>query len=276
MESREWIGVVAYTKASDTLLKRGALLFDKLVTTLTDDEGESEGLERVREVGIIRNMIVTGARVSGDAQMYFTDTSRAEFDKTATAHYDSSYSYDDMRDALSRGYAELFRWMLPEAAIVPLLSTFNETTVEGKRSAVIRVALNHLPLPSAETPWEAILDWRRDEEATVRFRRLRHWINTLVRGGLQPSEAGDAIATLIDDYATYMHRIHRRLRKARWEVVATTGAEVLENLVSLRFSNVAARLFDVLKGEVSLRESELEAPGREVAYLVHARDRFRS
>ena len=86
-------------------------------------------------------------------------------------------------DRLTRLDADLMRRTLTDDILVPLL--YNSHTSEGsmfaKRAAVIRVVINNLPLPAAETPWEAIVDWRSDPEAYAKYRVLRAWIARLAR-----------------------------------------------------------------------------------------------
>jgi hypothetical protein len=58
------------------------------------------------------------------------------------------------------------------------------------------------------------------------------------------------------------------------ETVVTTTAEIAESLVKARWSNIAKKLFEVRHKQIDLMKAEMAAPGREVAYIVKARERF--
>jgi hypothetical protein len=64
------------------------------------------------------------------------------------------------------------------------------------------------------------------------------------------------------------------MTRSRWEVIGTTVAVGLVSALNPALAAVVPGLFTLLKGELPLLESELDAPGREVAYIVHARENF--
>lgn len=87
------------------------------------------------------------------------------------------------------------------------------------------------------------------------------------------NEIEDELEGLLDDYAAHM-RLHRmKYRRGTLRAIVTAIAEVAENLPRLRFKRAVEPLFDVFDRKIALTEAELNAPGREVAYLVHARER---
>ena len=58
------------------------------------------------------------------------------------------------------------------------------------------------------------------------------------------------------------------------EVWVKSPLEVLENLLTLKFSKFIDPLFAIQKRKISLLEAELQAPGREVAYILKTKDHF--
>ena len=58
------------------------------------------------------------------------------------------------------------------------------------------------------------------------------------------------------------------------ETFVTTSAEIVESLVTFKWSKAAKRLFAMRHKQIDLMKAELTAPGREVAYIVKARERF--
>jgi hypothetical protein len=53
-------------------------------------------------------------------------------------------------------------------------------------------------------------------------------------------------------------------------------AEIAESLVKSQWSKIAKKLFEVSHKQIDLMKAEMTAPGREVAYIVKARERFGS
>ena len=96
------------------------------------------------------------------------------------------------------------------------------------------------------------------------------------REGWTASEAEDAIASMLDDYDSYMRRHHKRMTRGRLEVIVTTSADVLEELTHLKFAPTVERLFRLFRDEADATSPDLDAPGREVAYIYSARKHFRS
>lgn len=60
------------------------------------------------------------------------------------------------------------------------------------------------------------------------------------------------------------------------ETALITTSELIEELARLRFSKAARALFSLKKRRIALIEGELTSPGSEVAYLIKARESFRS
>lgn len=55
------------------------------------------------------------------------------------------------------------------------------------------------------------------------------------------------------------------------ETVVTAGAEIIENLIRLKFGRLAQALFAIKHRRIALLEAERSAPGREVAYIAKIR-----
>ena len=60
------------------------------------------------------------------------------------------------------------------------------------------------------------------------------------------------------------------------ETLVCTTAEIAESLVKFQWSKIAKKLFEVRHKQIELMKVEMAAPGREVAYIVKARERFGS
>jgi hypothetical protein len=95
--------------------------------------------------------------------------------------------------------------------------------------------------------------------------------------GTQPrteAELRDELQGLLDDYSEYM-RVHRmKVTRGVLETIVTTAGEVAEDIVKLRFGKLANLLFTASAHRAALLETELAAPGREIAYISRVNKTF--
>ena len=71
-----------------------------------------------------------------------------------------------------------------------------------------------------------------------------------------------------------MHIQKLKVQKGILETVIVGAAEALENFAKMKWSKLAQMPFDVSKKRVELLSAEFSAPGREIAYLEHAKSTF--
>jgi hypothetical protein len=150
----------------------------------------------------------------------------------------------------------------------------------GQRQQVMRsenllqVVINKLPVPSEITPWEAIIDFRNDPKVKAQFVELRRWIRKSIHGELPINELEDELTSLINQYRRYMDLHKMKFRLSTIKALSTAPLAFLEDLLKLRWKNLGDAVFSVAEGTIALTEAELKAPGRELSYLVAARERF--
>jgi hypothetical protein len=251
-------------------LKRAAMLFDTVLVTggWSKYDDRADDMWDLQRAGVIQ-------------QFSIYDSALRELRELRELALSDQSMSDDGYVERSEAVCDLAaRAVAQQLAIsgrhaVPLVRTIQvPDDMNAGHSNVLRVILHHLPLPDGSTPWPAILDWRRDDDATSKFRRLRHWVNGASRRQLTAPDAYDELATLVDDYSAYMAAQHRKIHKSRFEAVATTTADVGEDLAKFRVGSIVRRLCELNREDIVLLEAELRAPGREVAYIVAARERF--
>ena len=148
-------------------------------------------------------------------------------------------------------------------------------TPASGRSAIVEVVLSMFPEPSDDTPWEAILDWRADEEARVKRQRLVRWMNSVgERQNLNVPSLVDEIRSLLDDYVAAMKVHDFKARSGVFRTVVTTTAELAENILKLKLADLADLPFKISQRHVERLGAELQAPGKELAYIVETKARF--
>jgi hypothetical protein len=141
-------------------------------------------------------------------------------------------------------------------------------------SAVLKLVLHRLPEPDEATRWDEILAFRADPDARASLAALRVWMRRTAGGFTTELALAEELEHLVSEYESHM-RLHRiKHQRGFLELLVTTTAQLLEDAVKLRLSNVAAKLFSLDKTEIALLEAERAAPGREVAYISRAHDSF--
>lgn len=156
----------------------------------------------------------------------------------------------------------------PDAKCTSLLEPGNDH--------VLSMIMNFMPEPSAETPWDAIIEYRQDEDAKKQFIALKHWINSALKSSKSNKELEDELEYLINEYKDHMKLHHMKIEIGTMETVVVASAELLENLVKFKFGKAAKALFAVHKQKVELLEAERQAPGRQLAYIINTSEKFSS
>lgn len=272
--TREYIGCVATADTDTTYLKRSALLFDRVVSLFPPEP----------QVPIIQRLVDDAFLQHGMALLPKDQINRAAEEIVHSIRdippetMDEARNYDRLMlvgDTFARKFASIANTgMAPNVFIPVLTSTRIAADASTLRAATVSVVFKQLPMPSPATPWEAILEWRADEEARRKYRRLRRWISEIARSELSIADLGELVPTLLDDYEAYMRVHHTKLQKTRFEAICLTAAGVVEGLAKLQFSRATEQLFQLFKEETSILEAELNAPGRELGYVADARKVF--
>ena len=135
---------------------------------------------------------------------------------------------------------------------------------------VSEVMIRSLPTPAPDTPLEALMDFRADEEARGALRRLRRWAGTAVEKGSTPTDLQEELEGLLDDYREVM-RLHRMKHENGVLRTLVTVANATGTLPA-----IAAGLLSLGSNRLALTEAELGAKGREVAYIPMVEERFRT
>lgn len=161
--------------------------------------------------------------------------------------------------------------------VVPLLRSQQNLILppaEPPLNRFLYVVLGQLPLPGEDTPWDAIFDWRHDDDARAQYHRLLAWLGRAARSGFSAADVNDELAAMLNDYSLYMTSRHRRFLRTSLGVLFTTTAEILEDAVSFKFTSAVKKLCELLSASGDVTSNDLNAPGREAAFITNARKRF--
>ena len=142
------------------------------------------------------------------------------------------------------------------------------------RANALSIVFDAFPEPDEQTSWEQILEFKADPDTGRQVAALKRWLSKVGQQELPPGELREEIEWLVQEYEAHM-RLHRmKISAGNLETVVTTTAELLENIVKLKFGAIAKALFSFRQRNIQLLEAERQAPGRELIYLVRSRQRF--
>jgi hypothetical protein len=136
------------------------------------------------------------------------------------------------------------------------------------------VIIKNLPLPDNSTPWEQIIDFRDDSKSRQHLISLRRWIRKLSSETLTTQEIHEELEYLINEFSKSMKLNKMKSNKRTIETLIKLPLELLENALKLKLSKFPEPFFALNERHVSLLEAELNSPGREIAYLIKAREAF--
>jgi len=159
-------------------------------------------------------------------------------------------------------------WQIPE--IKPNLNSPLES------ADVIHMVLPRFPFPDDKTPWGKIIEFRNNIDNKRRYVALRRWMHKIVRDEVTINEAQLELEDLLNQYEEAMRVYRIKYVHDSLETILTVTAELLENLVKIKWGNMVKNLFEFKRMHVNLLECELTAPGREISYIIKAQDMFNS
>lgn len=139
---------------------------------------------------------------------------------------------------------------------------------------VFELILRHVPIPDELTPWEVILDFKKDPDVQGHFMGLLNWINDTTRQTLPANQVQEKLEWLLFQQRKHLeiHKVKYRLGVLGSTVIAS--AEVAENIAKLKFSEALKAILKISDKKVELLETELKGPGKELNYLLRAQRAF--
>ncbi|HEX8693070.1 MAG TPA: hypothetical protein VF746_11660 [Longimicrobium sp.] len=301
LASHPFVAVVEPTTFTETPhLKRLLLLFDRLAVNLGEQRlgvVERRALELARRdidwltsEGLLTTVLAMEAERGGDAEDFRDRLKDARSSARAPLPGMPRGAVQGFRSALTLSGVDVAQagpgHLLRRTAAhlrqadgldaVAVAESAERLGIDQKadRDHVIRLTLNTLPFPSDSTPWEDVMQFKRDPDSRRKFFRLKNWINRMGKAELSGYEVVDQLNELLFEYQAHMESHRIQTTRGRIEVIVTTLGEVAEDLVKLKFGKLAKLPFDLARGRITLLQAEQGAPGKEVAYVIAARQKF--
>jgi hypothetical protein len=138
---------------------------------------------------------------------------------------------------------------------------------------VLDVVLEAFPVPDDSVHWEDVLAFTRDEKTRSSALELRRWIRK-VPTTVPLAELREELEWLMTSYSDHM-RFHRiKSRAGLLQTMVTVAADAAEHVVKLQWGKLAGDILRITERNIPLLEAERDAPGREIAYIIKAREKF--
>lgn len=146
--------------------------------------------------------------------------------------------------------------------------------IDYRKTQVLSIILKHMPIPDRNTPWENILEFRNDPDSKGALAGLRVWFYEVAKGELELDEIEAKLEYLLYEYRKAMKIHQMKYRQGIFETIVVTTADVLEQLIKFEWGKLAKGLFSLNSKKFELLEAEMNAPGREISYIVKAQEEF--
>lgn len=163
----------------------------------------------------------------------------------------------------------------PDFISVPLIKRLTIPSEDKiTQSDVLRIIIENIPIPNDTTPWESIFEFKKDPDNQGKFAGLKLWVNKVLKSEYSLQETKDELQHLIYQYQKSLD-IHKiKYQKGVFQSIIVGTAELLENTVRLKFSNIAKGLFAAQTEKADLLSLELNSPGNEVSYIYETKQAF--
>lgn len=141
---------------------------------------------------------------------------------------------------------------------------------EKNGSKVLEVVLSKLPVPDENVSWQQIIDYRSDPDSIACFTALRVWMQDISRQDYTRHEISERIDHLLYEYEKHLKFHKLKYSHSGMRIFVTAAADIVENIVKLNFGKIADNIFSLNEKKLELYEAEMQAPGREIAYISKA------
>jgi hypothetical protein len=290
-------GVISWPLLVSNLahLREYLLLYDELwVPGFNDSLPRSEDIERhdlddgavatVRELvteGFIRAPRIDLKNRRSDpvvrALKQLAKESEAVFDKTfptaKRAALEAGAATFNMDIALSRLITYLL-WRDEQKPAYPVVFPFGLIKAVpaeiNQVHGVLSIVLKRFPRPDASLPIRDLLAFKRDSDTRLKFERLWSWARKVAKDSANTLEVEEELDSLIREHSAHLEQLTKETRYESVEILLSTPANVIEDLVKLRFGNLIKHLLQFKRSKVNASGRELGLPGNDIAYITKA------
>jgi hypothetical protein len=286
----ELIGATVF-RPDRARLKRHLLVFDRIAwpEAPTFARLHADSPERAGEAADVQWLLDKGVMFAPD---YRTESSlgpeaQEEFDqvnrrmgegifRSVSSYYRGEDGNKELFPVLSEASRKLAIQLreLDKLNAVPVTSSWERVSDPVTRTEVVQLVLRGIPIPGDTHSFDDVLAFRDETREQGLTQSLRVWINQMASGGLEQLEIADQLEDLVSRYDRALKLEKMQRDTGIIETLVVTTAEIAESLVKFQWSSAAKKLFEVRHKQIDLMKAEMTLPGREVADIVKARERF--
>lgn len=290
-------------------LKRNILLFDKilynsnqfdliekLISVLPDGKEifkrKMFEIEKLQEVGLIERFNINSFKVPKDF-IGKTDLKELidnglksinEFEKLGEAKNDTDFRNQYIKLVETEYYCGYYESRLLSMVAnindmnneyIPIITYLPNIPNNNSKQVVLSLILRKFPIISEQTEISKIIEFKSDKEVKSRYFELIDFVTSLSKTELSVKEIEDKIEYLFFKYQENLDLHKLKYTTSVLETICVTSAQIIENIVRFKFSEVIKSIFDIGKGEIEKLESEKVLEGRELSYLVKIEQQFK-
>lgn len=136
---------------------------------------------------------------------------------------------------------------------------------------VMSFVQNAVPLPRDDVPMERVLEFARDERTRTHLAQLRNWVVDMEAKDLGLEEIATKLDASLRLYSDHCKEANIAFTRKTTQRLIALPFDILAKVATLRPGAAIASIFAFGEERQKLSALELKAPGREVAFIHHAR-----
>lgn len=156
----------------------------------------------------------------------------------------------------------------------PIIKSNGFYTERAKKTQVVHFTLDKIPEPSENTSWDQIIEFRSDKNVRNKYLTLVKWINNVTISSATFSDIQDEYESLYSDYMKYFTLHQLKYNFSKIEMIVGAGIDFLASLASGQFIPAFNNLLKMKLSNINLLQEEANIPGKEIAYIYHANQKF--
>jgi hypothetical protein len=157
----------------------------------------------------------------------------------------------------------------------PILRETKEESTATSATDLLQVIINEFPVPADNVSYEELFDFKNDSDVQRDYELFRRWLRVKFRDESSTAEGlREELKDLLSDHRAHMQLAKLKVREAKLRTLYSAPLATIERLVKLQLSTLLDPIFELRTRRMELLEAEAKSPGKEVAYLHKATERF--
>ena len=159
---------------------------------------------------------------------------------------------------------------------LPLIHTMqtNFHKINTEKINVAQVVFKKFPLPGPGVDWTQIVEFRNDQSIQASLAELKAWMEEISSTRKDKVAIEGELELMMNRYREYMRVHEMEYNLGEVKTIVKISAQILGDLVKMNLGDVADTVFSIFDREVNMMKAEINAPGRQVAFLSAAKSHF--